>query len=249
MFVAASTRCFPNLPLDLCLEKLADLEYTAVEVVIGTKPGDLNPDFMEADPVRAVRLIQSCRQVTPVAFFFDIAPDDPRYFEKFVQCVKLAKAVRIITIVVLSSPLGTPYNEEIERLRRMCQLGIVNGITISVLTQKDCITDSIDSIHSLCRSIPELSIALDPSWFIFDRPKPIDFDSITGYVSHVRLRDTTQTNFQVQLGQGVLEYNKLIIQLNQMKYDHALCVDLAPLSRIDQESEMRKMRMLVESIL
>ncbi len=249
MFVAASTRCFPNLPLDLCLEKLADLEYTSVEVVVGTKPGDLSPEYMETEPVRAARLIQSCRQINPVAFFFDIMPDDPRYFDKFLQCVKLAKTLRIITIVVLSSPLGTPYNEEIERLRRLTQVGIANGITVCVLTQKDCITDSIDSIHSLCRSIPELSIALDPSWFIFERAKPIDFDSITPFVAHVRLRDTTRTKFQVQLGQGVLEYNKLVIQLNQVKYDHALCVDLAPLSRIDQESEMRKMRMLVESIL
>ena len=41
MFVAASTRCFGDLPLDAALERLVDLEYTAVENLIHESGGHL----------------------------------------------------------------------------------------------------------------------------------------------------------------------------------------------------------------
>ena len=34
LFVAATSRCFADLPLDAALERLADLEYTSVEIMI-----------------------------------------------------------------------------------------------------------------------------------------------------------------------------------------------------------------------
>ena len=34
MFVAASTECFPELPLDAALERLVDLEYNRVEIAL-----------------------------------------------------------------------------------------------------------------------------------------------------------------------------------------------------------------------
>ena len=34
VFVAASSRCFPDLPLDAALLQLVDLEYSSVEIMI-----------------------------------------------------------------------------------------------------------------------------------------------------------------------------------------------------------------------
>lgn len=249
MFVAVSCRCFPDLPLDRGLEKLADLEYTAAELVIGHQPCDLRPDSLVEDMIGSARRCVSCRQIVPVAIYFDLSPDEPNFFEHFDRCSKLAHLLKIVGITVNSAPLGTPYNEEIERLRHLVRIGIKNGIIVSVITKSGCITDSIDSIRSLCRSVPELAITLDPSWFIWQRGKPVDFENIVEYVSHVRLRDTTFDHFQVQLGQGVLEYGKLVTQLQRVGYSRALCVDLAPLPGINQESELRKMRLLMESII
>ena len=117
------------------------------------------------------------------------------------------------------------------------------------MTEKGRITDTPESVCSLCKNIPGLSVTLDPSHFIYDREKPLDYDSVIEYVCHVRLRDTTAQKFQVQIGQGILEYNRLITQLLKARYRRALCVDLAPFPGLDQESELRKMRLLLESIL
>ncbi len=249
MFVAASSRCFPELALPVCLERLADLEYTASEIVIGTGKSDLSPDLVLQDPVMAMQYCTKERAIRPIAFFLDIVPEDPDYMKKFVGCCRIAKVLRIITIVVRSGVIGTPYNEEIERLRTLTRYGLAQGITIGIQNQSGCIADTPESIASLCSSVPNLEISIDPSYFIYAQNRAIDYDSITSLCCHIRLRDTTKTKFQVQIGQGVLDYGKLITQLTKSKYNRALSVDIAPLAEINQASEMRKMRLLLESIL
>ena len=54
------------------------------------------------------------------------------------------------------------------------------------------------------------------------------------YVYHVRLRDTTKDQLQVRVGQGEVEYGRLVNQLNKVRYDRALCVDILPMPDVDQ---------------
>ena len=67
MFVCASTECFPELSLDGVMQRLVDLEYTAVEVSINEAGNQLKPsevlavvsydiDFLVAVARRAERL-------------------------------------------------------------------------------------------------------------------------------------------------------------------------------------------------
>ena len=69
------------------------------------------------------------------------------------------------------------------------------------------------------------------------------------YVIHVRLRDTTRNEFQVRVGQGDVEYGRLIGQLAKQHYTRALTADIQPMPDIDQASELRKIRLLLESLL
>jgi hypothetical protein len=54
---------------------------------------------------------------------------------------------------------------------------------------------------------------------------------------------------QVRIGQGEVEYGRLGNQLNKVHYDRALCVDMQAIPDVDQLTEMRKMRLLLESLL
>ena len=69
------------------------------------------------------------------------------------------------------------------------------------------------------------------------------------YFQAVYLRDSTKDDLQVRVGQGVIDYGKLINQLRKLKYDRALIVDIEPKDDIDHMGEMRKMRLLLESLL
>ncbi len=49
MFVAASTRCFADLPLEEALVRLVDLEYTTVEITVHESGGHLKPSEVMQD--------------------------------------------------------------------------------------------------------------------------------------------------------------------------------------------------------
>ncbi len=249
MFVAASTRCFPHVYFTKSLQQLAELDYHAAEIVVSDNPNDLTPDLIAQDFSEAVKECSISRQITPETLFLALPFDAADYLATFENCVRLCQALRMVTLVVKSSPSGSPYNVEVERLRRLTQLGARAGVVVALLTEQGASSESIDSLESLCNCIPSLTIALDPSHFIYGRPRPVNYDSLISRVSHIRLRDTTEKCFQVQVGQGKLEYNRLVTQLAKANYRRALCVDLAPLPNIDPNGELRKMRLLVESIL
>jgi sugar phosphate isomerase/epimerase len=69
------------------------------------------------------------------------------------------------------------------------------------------------------------------------------------YVQHVHLRDSTKDNLHVRVGQGEIDYGKLIQQLAKVGYDRALSVHMPPLEGFDHRGEMRKMRLLLDSLL
>ena len=68
-------------------------------------------------------------------------------------------------------------------------------------------------------------------------------------MAHVHLRDTKPEIFQVRIGQGNVEYGKLVAQLQRVGYTRALCAHMPQLEGVDQVGELRKMRLLLESLL
>ncbi|MGD0898797.1 MAG: sugar phosphate isomerase/epimerase [Thermoguttaceae bacterium] len=251
MFVAATSRCFADLPLDSAMQRLVDLEYTCVEIVVHESGGHLKPSEVASDVETAVRACRHTHRLTPVAVSVDIdLPDsDPRYYQQFAACCKLAQAVKVVTITVRAAELGTPFNAEVERLRRLAATASLAGVRVGLLTEVGRMTQNPDTAVVLCDSVKQLGITLDPSHYVYGSPRSPSFEQVLKYVYHVRLRDTTKDQLQVRVGQGVIEYGKLIAQLSRFHYDRALCVDISAMPEVDQAAELRKMRLLLESLL
>ncbi len=251
MFVAATTRCFADLPLDTALQRLVDLEYTCVEIMIHESDGHLKPSAVLADLDGAVRACRQTHRLTPIAFSVDIdLPDSDRvYYERFAACCKLAKASKVVTVTVRSAELGTPYNAEVERLRTMVALASLDGVRVGLLTEAGRMTQDPSTAVVLCDNVKGLGITLDPSYYICGPHQGDSYDQVFDHVYHVRLRDTSKDQLQVRVGQGLIEYGKLISQLTRVRYDRALSVDIVPVEGVDQYAEMRKMRLLLESLL
>jgi sugar phosphate isomerase/epimerase len=110
-------------------------------------------------------------------------------------------------------------------------------------------TQDAETTASLCRNVPGLGVTLDPSHFIYGHKKPASWESILKYVCHVHLRDSKADAFQVRIGQGNVEYGRLVSQLERVGYKRALCAHMPPLEGVDQVAELRKMRLLLESLL
>ncbi len=251
MFVAASTECFSNLPLDTALERLVDLEYNRVEIAIRERGNQLKPSQVHADLDAAVLACRETHRLTPVAYIVDIDAEGPQYYEQFAACCKLAKATKVVTITVPSGELGTPFNAEIERLRELVRIGSLDGVQVGLKTEVGRMSQDPDTAIVLCDNVKGLGITLDPSHFVVGPNKGANYDQIFKYVIHLQLRDTTKDKLQVRVGQGEVEYGRLATQLSKFRYNRAMCVNILDNDEpgVDHFAEMRKMRLLLESLL
>ena len=248
MIVSVSTECFPDMPLAKAMERLAELEYTAVEIDVHEHGGHLRPERVAAAPDQAIRECSDLQRLRPVAVSFAEA-DTPAMYDHFEACCRLAKSLGVVTMVVESSELGTPFNGEIERLQKLVAIASGLDAIVAVKTASGRFTQDAETTASLCRNVPGLGVTLDPSHFIFGHKKQASCEPILKYVRHVHLRDTKPDAFQVRIGQGNVEYGKLFNQLERVGYKRALSVHLPPLENVDQVAELRKMRLLLESLL
>ena len=249
MFVAAASESFPALSFHEMLGRLVDLEYSAVDLAIHEEGGHLKPSEVHANLPRTVDLCRSTKRVTPCALSVDIDAEGDAYYDQFTSCCKLAKAVKIVTITVPASELGTPFNAEIERLRALVSIASLEGVVVGVKTETGRVTQDPDTTVVMCKNVKGLGITLDPSHFIYGPHRGGGYEQIMKYVCHVHLRDTSKQELHVRVGQGEVEYGRLITQLVKVKYDRALSVNMPPLEGIDHNAEMRKMRLLLESLL
>lgn len=248
MFVCVSTECLPDMPLKAAMERLAELEFTAVELDVHAAGGHLKPADVAADPEAAIAECSDLQRLRPVAVSYS-APDDPLFFEHFEACCRLAKSLHVVTMVVEASEPGTPFNVEIERLQKLVRIASNLGSVVAVKTTADRMTKDAETTASLCRNVPGLGVTLDPSHFIFGAKKPASWERLIEYVKHVHLRDTKADVFQVRIGQGSVEYGKLVSHLARIGYKRALCAHMPPIEGVDQVAELRKMRLTLESYL
>jgi sugar phosphate isomerase/epimerase len=249
VIVAASTRCFPDLPLTDTLQKLVDLEYTSVEIEIDELGNKFRPSQVAADLERSVDICRNTLRLTPAAYNLNITAEGEAYYDQFTAICRLAKATKVVPLIVPSGELGTPFNEEVERLQRLVSIAAVEGCVVGVKTEGGRISQDAATITVLCEHVKGLGVTLDPSHFVYGPQAGSSYDSIMKYVCHVQLRDTKKDELQVRVGQGEVEYGRLVALLEKDKYSQALCVDMQPIPEVDHMAEMRKMRLLLESLL
>jgi sugar phosphate isomerase/epimerase len=251
VFVAASTDCFPQLTLAEALDRLVDLEYTRVEIALREQGCQLKPSAVHANLEQAIRTCRDLQRLTPVAYFVEIDAPPPLYFEQFASCCKLAKATKVVVLVMRASELGTPFNQEIERLRELVRIATLESAVVALKTEVGRMTQDPSTAAVLCDTVKGLALTLDPSHFIYGPNKGVSYEPLLKHVCHVHLRDTRPDKLQVRVGQGDVEYGRLMNQLRRVRYNRALCVHIVDEQdpNVDHQGEMRKIRLLLESLL
>ncbi len=249
MFVAASTDCFPELSLDAALAKLVELEFTRVEFAVREHGNQLKPSQVQANLEKAVQALRETHRLKPVALVVDIDAPRGEYYPQFTACCKLAKATGVVSVTVPAAVLGTPFNEEIERLRELVRIAADESVLVSVNTAAGHMTEDPATAVVLCDNVKGLGITLDPSHYICGSHAGANYDNLIKHTYHVRLRDTSKDNLQVRIGQGQIEYGRLINQLNKVNYARGLTVQIVEQEGVDHLAELRKLRLLLESLL
>lgn len=249
VFVAASSECFPQLSLDGVLQRLVDLEYNNIEIAIHERGGQLKPSGVLADLEGTIASCRETYRLTISGYSVDIEAEGELYYEQFAACCSLAKATKVVALTIPAAELGTPFNAEIERLQRLVAIASREGVLVGVKSETGRITQDPDTAVVLCDNVKGLGITLDPSHYIYGPHAGESYDQVMKHVYNVHLRDTSKDKLQVRVGQGLVEYGRLITQLAKVRYNRALVVHISEMDDIDHAAEMRKMRLLLESLL
>jgi sugar phosphate isomerase/epimerase len=249
VFAAASTECYRDLPLLDALEKLGDLEYSSVVIALHEDGNQLKPSQVLENVEKAASLCRDTHRLNIVGYNIQVSATGEEGYEQFAACCRLAKATKVVSLTVPSAELGTPFNEEVEHLRRLVAIATLEGALVSIKTQTGRLSQDPDTVVVLCDNVKGLGVTLDPSHFIYGPHRGRGFEQLLKYVYHVQLRDTRKDELQVRVGQGEMEYGKLVSQLRRVGYDRCLEVNMTEMPGVDQASELRKLRLLLESLL
>lgn len=249
VIVAASTGCFPDIPLPEVIELLSDLEYTSVEIVLDDAGIQMPPARLMEDFDECLRIVRDTHRLDICSYNVRILAEGEEHYARFEKICDLAKATKVVTITIPSGEHGTPFNQEVEHLQRMVTIAESRGVRVAIKTQIGCLSEDPDTVKNLCDYVPGIGVTLDPSQYICSNNRNKNYEKLLKYVYHTHLRDSKKDKLQVRIGQGEIEYGRLITQLETVGYDRALCVEMSPSDEMDMRQELRKLRLLLDSLL
>jgi sugar phosphate isomerase/epimerase len=241
------------LSLEDALHTVREMRFTKADLAIHDDGPHLTPAEVAADVQRVAQRLKAAN-LPLAAIHLAIGTTDPEVARE--QCRAVCRLARVSTvplITVPAAPLGSDFDAEVERLAAWAKVAETEGVILTIETHAATVTADPLGAAELCRRVPGLALTLDPSHYHVSPHGAIDYDTLYRYVRHVRLRDTGNTpeQFQVRIGQGELEYGKIISQLDRFNYDRALTVDIrdVPDNPFPVEPEVRKLKYLLESLV
>jgi sugar phosphate isomerase/epimerase len=256
MFVACSTLCFSKEPLESALRHIAELEFDKIELAIIEGGNHLQPSEVAENPEQAIHRLRHGPSLTPSALSLDFgALDavDPLFRKRFEAMCRMAKPLTVAVLTIAAAPLGTSFDDEVERLTALASHAMREGLVLAVETHSRTLTADPAVAIALCQAVPGLGLTLDPSHYIQGPHRGADFDAVYPYVQNVHLRDTGKgpDEFQVRIGQGEVEYGRIVSLLERHGYDRGLTVSIGDgvESDFDIEVEVRKLKLLLESLI
>jgi sugar phosphate isomerase/epimerase len=256
MFVACSTLCFARESLETALRQIAELEFDKFELALVESGQHLKPSEAGDNPETALLHLRRGPALIPASLYFDFGPvdwSDPLTRTRFDGLCRLAKSLSVAVLTMHAAPAGTPVQDEIKRLVPLVSSTMRQGLVLALLTHSETLTADPKAAVELCQAVPGLVLTLDPSYFLQGAYRNVDFDIVFPYVHNVHLRDTGlgPGEFQVRIGQGQIDYARIVTQLQRYGYKRALTVSIVDRieNPFDREVEVRKLKLLLETLI
>jgi sugar phosphate isomerase/epimerase len=254
VYVACSTLCFARFPLEHALRQIAELEFSKLDVAIHEQGPHLRPSEVLKDVGLAAQRIRIGPSLSPAAFSVQIdAPNEQEYHRQLQAICHLARLSMVPVITIPAAASGSGIDGEIKRLSALVHLVSGEGIVLTVETRMGTLTELPDTAAELCKRVPGLGLTLDPSHYIAGPHQGKSFDQVYPFVRHVHLRDTGRSpeQFQVRVGQGEVEYGRIISHLSRCHYDRLLTVEICdiPDAPFAMDAEVRKLKYLLDSLV
>jgi sugar phosphate isomerase/epimerase len=254
VFVACSTLCFARHSLEDALRIIAEMEFNKFDVAIHEHGKQVKPSEVAADVHHVANRLRLGPGLMPAAFSIEIdAASEEASQQQFKAICRLARISAVSVLSIPAAPAEVPIEEEIDRLKHLVRQAEADGVQLTVTTRMGTLTEDPDVAVSLCEQVPGLGLTLDPSHYLAGPHQGKCFDQVYPHVRHVHLRDTGKgpEQFQVRVGQGQVEYGRIISHLSRFSYNRVLTVDINDIPDLPYavQPEVRKLKYLLESLV
>lgn len=253
MYVACSTLCFAAQPLDEALRHIREMNFSKADITVAERGPHLKPSEIASDPGRIVQRLKASNVPIAAIHAEFRNPDGEQARAELRGVCRMARQLAVPLVSTLAAPVGTDPDADAVRLRDWLRIADSEGVILTLETNGHTLTADPGVAVELCKKVPGLGLTLDPSHYVACPTGPKNYDDLFPFVRHVRLRDSgpKPEAFQVRVGQGDLEYGRIISQLDRFDYDRALCVDVRDVPDPDfpVEPEVRKLKYLLESLV
>ena len=250
MYVACSTLCFAKHSLDEALTVIRTLRFAKIDLAVHPRGGNLTPAEVVADVGRTVQRVKL--GTVPVAAIH-LVPTHPDAKAELKAVCRLARLLAAPVVCVPAADADAPLPAEVTRLADWTKTAAAEGVILTVETAAGTLAGTPDGAAELCRRAAGLGLTLDPSHYTAGVTETVNYDHLFPFVRHVRLRDTGRGKheFQLRVGQGDIEYGRIVTQLGRFNYTRALSVDIRDVadSPFPVEPEVRKLKYLLESLV
>jgi sugar phosphate isomerase/epimerase len=244
------------MPFAQAVRRMAELEFDRVEYVFGgdSVHDELKPSRIVERKEASLREIRNVSGLNPSSFDIRFeSADAAAQKQQFEALCWLAKAMMVAVVSVPPLPAPSTLEQETERLGELLAIASRYGVVLTLTTHSDGLTSKPADAAALCRTLPNLGLTLDPSHYVNGPHQSATFDEVFPFVRNVRLRDTGRKpgEFQVKIGQGEVEYARIISQLQRSGYKRGLVIGIEDRAdnAFDTEAEVRKLKLVLESLL
>jgi sugar phosphate isomerase/epimerase len=256
VFVACSTVCFAREPLEAALRLIAELEFDKFELALVEDGQHLRPSEAGDNPDAALQRLRRGPSLIPSSIYLDFGAvdwTDPLTRRRFEGLCRFAKALSVAVLTIPAAPAGSPIPDEVKRLTTLLATAMREGLVLALLTDSQSLTADPQVAVELCQAVPGLGLTLDPSHFLQGPQPNVDYDAVFPFVQNVHLRDTglAPGEFQIRVGQGQIEYARIVNMLQRYGYNRALTVAIIDRleNNFDREVEVRKLKLLLETLI
>lgn len=253
MDVACSTLCFSRETLEAALRHIAIMEFPKVDLAVGFAGAHLSRDQVVNDPAAILHAIRQAPTIGFAALTTRLVGTDLDAQAAQLDAVAHLAKQLAAPVVVIDSVAASVPDAEIERLTRLERVASLHGTVLTVTTKTGTLTENPDVAVRLCEAVAGLGLTLDPTHYLCGPHQGKPFDQVFPFVRHVHLRDSGRRmdQYQVKVGRGEVEYGKVVTSLKRFDYRGALAVAVedALIEEGEAESEVRKLQLLLESLI
>jgi sugar phosphate isomerase/epimerase len=233
---------------------MAELEFNKFDLALVEGGPHLSPSEVAVDPDAALHRLRRGPSLSPSALDLDFGPVDSETLRKRFEAIcRFSKLLTVAVLTIPAAPIGTPMDQEIDRLSALAKVANREGLVLSVRTHRATLTADPAAALTLCQSVTGLGITLDPSHYVLGPHAGKNYDDLFPLVQNLHFRDTGKNpgEEQVRVGQGKVDYARIVTILDRHGYHRSLTVALINHGDcpFDVEVEVRKMKLLLESLI